>query len=135
MRTSATGRGAGQPERGAAGTGGFTLLEVVLAVALLGLLLTALVEGLSRGTSAVTALAERTALVTAAANQSTLLEAGVEPGTSGLGSEPNLTWRWSPPLTGAAGPGEPGRLTVSRYRPAGGGETSFTLFTWAGGYR
>lgn len=132
MRTSATGRRPGEAGRQACGQGGFTLLEVVLAAALLGLLLTALVEGLSRGAGVVTALADRTALATAAANQSSLLAAGVEPGTSGFGSEPNLTWRWSPPLTSTAGPGEPGRLTVFRYRPAGLGEISFTLFTWAG---
>lgn len=112
---------------------GFTLFEVVVAVALLGLVLTALIEGFTRGAWLFAELADREALGTAAANQMALLAAGAEPGAAGLGEDFTLRWRWSPPSGSGAATGEPGRLTVSRQTPRAGRETSFTLYTWSGG--
>ncbi len=123
------------PGRSGSGGRGFTLLEVVLATALLGIALTALVEGFIHGVGTLTALAEREALGTAAANQAALLAAGVEPGTSGLGSDPTLRWRWAPPRGTGVEQGEPGEVTVSRYAWRTGRETAFTLVTWAGAHR
>lgn len=115
------------------GSRGFTLLEVALATALLGIALTALIEGFSYGVGLLTVLAEREALGAAAASRAALLAAGAEPGAAGSGNDPTLRWRWFPPSESATG--EPGRVTVSRTRWRGGRETVFTLHTWAGARR
>ncbi|MDI6870540.1 MAG: type II secretion system protein [Bacillota bacterium] len=132
MPTSGTGR---SRARGAVGGRGFTLLEVVVAVALLGIALTALVEGFTHGVGVLSALAERETLGTAAANQAALLAVGVEPGTSGLGNDPSLRWRWEPPRGSGVELGEPGRVTVSRLAWRARRETAVTLSTWAGARR
>ena len=135
MPTWATGSGRFPVRQapGPAAGGGFTLLEVVVAVALLGLVLTALVEGFTRGAGLFAELAGREALGMAAANQAALLAAGTEPGTSGLGEDFSLRWRWTPPSGSGADAGGLGRLTVSRPAPQTGRETSFTLYAWTGG--
>jgi prepilin-type N-terminal cleavage/methylation domain-containing protein len=135
MRTSGTGKADRGARPGGSRSGGFTLLEVVVATALLGLVLTALVEGFIRGVGVLAALAERETLGTAAANQAVLLACGGEPGTSGMGSDPSLRWRWLPPRGRGSGENEPGQVTVSRYVWRTGRESSFTLLTWAGAPR
>ena len=100
---------------------GFTLLEVAVAVALLGLGVTVLTEGLVRLTSYLPDLRARQSLALNAASAAALHGVEALHTVGGPGDDPGLWWSW-----------EPGRVVVVRQRGSSGRRLSFTLYSWSG---
>jgi len=117
------------------GQAGFTLIEVIVAFTILAIMLTALLQGFSRGMDGIAAAEERSRLIAAAQNR--LEEVGVliplEPGVD-AGREDGIDWEVAidalpavaPPGLADPPPFDLLEVRVTVRNDAGGSETLVT---------
>lgn len=108
---------------------GFTLIEVVVAVAVLAVALGAIITGMARYAANAATLREKTVALWVAHNR--LTEIGLEPGWPELGTSDgevrmaDIDWRWD--MTVAETPDPRVRRVDIEVRPAGDESASMAL--------
>jgi general secretion pathway protein I len=114
--------------------GGFTLIEIIVAVAILAVAMAALITGMARYAANAAALREKTVALWVAHNR--LTEIGLEPGWPDLGASDGdvemagIEWRWD--VTVAETPDPRVRRIDIDVRPKGGEAASMSLSSFVG---